>query len=739
MRAYSSYGVGFLGLVTLGLSGRFPCKAVLGSETGAGSEEIQMRNRFHHPWKYLIVLACSFGWGLATISGCAAPTDGPTKCDAEDCDDGLFCNGTETCVDDACVDGTPPCDSSLCDEATDLCAVPSGCFADDDCLDGIFCNGSEVCGVDGACELGARPCSNVESCDEDLDSCFADRDGDGVADDVDNCPDDRNANQVDNDGDGTADACDNCPANANPDQIDVDNNGIGDDCEGDQDNDGVLDETDNCQSIPNADQTNDDNDAFGNACDNCSSVDNEDQLDSDNDGVGDACDNCPNAPNPDQADSNLNDIGDACDLPGGGGGGPPGGGAICGNSVVESGEECDPPADFRCSSACRTLTPPHCGDGNVNPGETEECDAGTGGNPVESADCDADCTDRVCGDGLINQTAGEECDDGNITPGDGCDSQCRVEANAVPNDICANAIPIFNGETAYSNLNATTDGAAEPSCNFPFDDSLVGSDVWFVYEATCQGEVVISLCGSSYDTKLAVYDGAECPTTAPTVCNDDGCGVSFESRVTLVSPIVGQMYMIRVGGFQGDQGDGFVNIRCNQDVCVAGSGDCFAAEGTGSRGCEDAQCCQTTCSVDPFCCDVDWDDFCAAEAAGLCTDSFATCVAGAGSCASGHGDGESGCEDEDPQRDCCNTVCMIDPFCCIDTWDDICAQTARSACFLTCVPGAGGCFTPQPNGGPAGCEDLSCCELVCAQDQDPFCCDTTWDQSCVDRASTLCR
>jgi len=704
-----------------------------------------MHNRFHHEWKYLMVLGCSFAVGLAVIPGCGtAPLDGGDDpppgqpvCDNDgDCDDGVFCNGAETCVANACVAGSAPCDAALCDEATDSCASASGCLENADCSDGQFCNGSEVCGNDGVCVLGSRPCSNVQSCDEESGSCFADRDGDGVADGVDNCPDDRNANQADGDGDGTANACDNCPALANADQLDDNGNGIGDFCEGDQDGDGVPDIPDNCQQSPNPDQLDDDDDGLGNVCDNCPSADNVDQLDTDNDGVGDACDNCPNAPNPDQSDSDGNDIGDACDIPGGGGGGPPGGGGggpVCGDGVVEGDEECDPPVDFRCSTACRTILPPHCGDGVVNPGETEECDAGTGGDPVETADCDADCTDRVCGDGFINQTAGEQCDDGNTTPGDGCDSNCRVEANAVPNDSCANAIPISDGETAYSNLNATTDGVAEPSCNFLFDDPQIGSDVWFVYESSCQGEVVVSLCGSAYDTKLAVYEGAGCPSSAPIECSDDDCGVSFESRVTFMASSVGQMFMIRVGGFQGEQGDGFINIRCDDDVCAAGSGDCFAAGGNGSRGCDEATCCETTCDVDPFCCDVDWDDFCAAEASGLCSiDGFNTCAADAGSCASGHDDGQAGCE----LVDCCNTVCMIDPFCCVDTWDDICAQTALSACFLTCGGSSGGCFIPGGNGTP-GCDNQACCEAICTDD--PFCCDTTWDGNCVDMATTLCR
>ena len=80
-------------------------------------------------------------------------------------------------------------------------------------------------------------------------------------------------------------------------------------------------------------------------------------------------------------------------------------------------------------------------------------------------------------------------------------------------------------------------------------------------------------------------------------------------------------------------------------------------------------------------------------------------------------------------------MCMTDPFCCIDTWDDVCAQSALGACLLACGdPQSGGCFTA--NGSP-GCENMACCQTICAEDL--FCCDTEWDQTCADAAATECR
>jgi len=294
-----------------------------------------------------------------------------------------------------------------------------------------------------------------------------------------------------------------------------------------------------------------------------------------------------------------------------------------------------------------------------------------------------------------------------------------------------------DGETLFNNGGATTDGPDEPGVCDIFDYTQIGSDIWFCYQATCSDPAVVSLCGSSYDTKMAVYEGCGCPSAAPIACSDDDCGSGFESRITFQAT-VGQSYLIRIGGFEGAQGDGTLNILCGQEVCAAGSGDC--STDTGTRGCDDVDCCNTTCAVDPYCCDVEWDQLCADESAGLCAGSFAACAAGAGSCETAHDTGAAGCS----AVDCCDSVCMQDPFCCVDTWDDLCAQTALGTCLLACGSASdGGCFTA--NSSP-GCETVACCQKVCVEGDpennvtpDPFCCDTEWDQTCADTAATICR
>jgi cysteine-rich repeat protein len=70
-----------------------------------------------------------------------------------------------------------------------------------------------------------------------------------------------------------------------------------------------------------------------------------------------------------------------------------------------------------------TATEPVCGNGIVEEGE--ECDDG---NNIPGDGCDPNCRKEkppVCGNGVLEE--GEECDDGNNIPGDGCDPECKKE------------------------------------------------------------------------------------------------------------------------------------------------------------------------------------------------------------------------------------------------------------------------------------------------------------------------
>jgi len=109
---------------------------------------------------------------------CDEVADACLKVCADDagCEDGVFCNGGETCVEGHCAAGASPCDvGAFCDEVGSACSTV--CLNDAHCDDGLFCNGAETC-VEAACASGTAPCTAEETCDEDDDECNADDDDD---------------------------------------------------------------------------------------------------------------------------------------------------------------------------------------------------------------------------------------------------------------------------------------------------------------------------------------------------------------------------------------------------------------------------------------------------------------------------------------------------------------------------------------------------------------------------------
>ncbi|MBA3549878.1 MAG: DUF4215 domain-containing protein [Nannocystis sp.] len=244
---------------------------------------------------------------------------------------------------------------------------------------------------------------------------------------------------------------------------------------------------------------------------------------------------------------------------------------VCGDGVVQSGEECDDgnadDADA-CTPVCKHAT---CGDGFVQVG-VEECDDGNGDDTdmctsvcekavcgdgqvhagIEECDlgdmedtdgaCSDDCLLILCGDGVVQ--AGEECDDNNNDDTDMCTSLCK-------HAVCGDSIvQIDNEECDDGNLVQTDacintcklakcgDGVLQAGIEACDDGNMVQSDACI---NTCQ----FAKCGDGQ-----VRAGIE-------LCDDgnqlalDGC----ESDCTITPPrivfVTSQVYNGNLGGLAG--------------------------------------------------------------------------------------------------------------------------------------------------------------------------------------------
>ncbi len=123
-----------------------------------------------------------------------------------------------------------------------------------------------------------------------------------------------------------------------------------------------------------------------------------------------------------------------------------------------------------------------------------------------------------------------------------------MSAHGAPvNDECANATPIVL-DTFMTGSTVSSTGTDITSCSE--SDTY---DVWFTYTPPAPGVSIIELCGSSYDTTLAIFTGCEGIQVA---CNDDTeeCAEAYHSKIfTTISEST--TYYVRVAGYGGQTGN----------------------------------------------------------------------------------------------------------------------------------------------------------------------------------------
>jgi hypothetical protein len=158
---------------------------------------------------------------------------------------------------------------------------------------------------------------------------------------------------------------------------------------------------------------------------------------------------------------------------------------------------------------------------------------------------------------MSTATAPGNCASGDLYRGD--NTTCTLPCPPW-NDECVRATPIGNSTSLPFNcLNATTSTVGTHS---------IVKDIWFCYTATCNKTIDFSLCGTDWDTRLAVWDGCTCPPTTELAYNNDaGAGCTPNTTASKVTLVVtaGHQYLIQIGGASSSgsiPGPGVLTVTC---------------------------------------------------------------------------------------------------------------------------------------------------------------------------------
>ncbi|HYC57644.1 MAG TPA: hypothetical protein VEL28_22110 [Candidatus Binatia bacterium] len=457
--------------------------------------------------------------GLCDAAGACVTADLP---DDTPCPDSTFCDGIETCQDGTCTDSTPACNDDVactadsCNEAEDTC---SNVALDAACNDGLACNGVETCSVTLGCQSGMPiDCSDGvtctdDVCNEDTDSCV-------------NTPDDGNCdNLLFCDGDETChptmDCQDGLPPCTDAVACTVDTcNEIADTCSN-APNDLACDNGDFCDGTETCDPVFD-----------CTLGDDpcEDNVSCTNDTCDETLDSCTNVPDNGACDDFTFCNGIEVCTPAVGC--QPGPAETCDDGITCSIDSCNAvtdscdhtPDDTACSdglfcngeeacdasTGCMDSTDPPCGDAFTC--TTDSCNEDTDA-------CDSIPDDTACDDGVFCN--GEEacdassgcmdgedpCADGVACTVDGCDEKGDTCTGNVPDDSLCDNQAFCDGEEACDANSGCTDGED------PCQDSV-----------GCTTDTCIELS----DSCLNLPDDSLCNDQDP--CTIDSCSVNLDCQ-----------------------------------------------------------------------------------------------------------------------------------------------------------------------------------------------------------------
>ncbi len=335
-------------------------------------------------------------------------------------------------------------------------------------------------------------------------------------------------------------------------------------------------------------------------------------------------------------------------------------------------------------SVCQAL--PEC----CQFGWSEQC------SNVAGVFCDVCNTPDICGNG--ESEVGETCDGADFA-GETCVSQgydggvlaCAADCAALDTSGCVD----FAGSCCAPH---NSPGCSDQACV----DLVCANEPW--------------CCDQTWD-----FFCTDFATQACEICNTpDVCGNGvLDGAEACDNPDVGGETCVSQGF------DGGI-IACLDDCsgidtsgCVDFGGECCSAHD--GAGCDDATCTQQVCLQYSYCCEVEWDANCEFFANNSCE----TCGVPPG-CGNYLTEDAEVCDNLDLNGNDCTDLGFGGGFlfCSFD-----CTQYDTS----NCLADGGDCCAAH---GDPSCDDLDCAAAVC--ENQPWCCDQTWDASCALAAADLC-
>ncbi|MEY4183412.1 MAG: hypothetical protein RLZZ217_2038 [Planctomycetota bacterium] len=217
-----------------------------------------------------------------------------------------------------------------------------------------------------------------------------------------------------------------------------------------------------------------------------------------------------------------------------------------------------------------------------------------------------------------------------VNTGAGGDYQIDITGAVVTRTAtCDSSIVLGNGIFNFGNVGTSSDVEAlriglGSICGL--GNVWLSSPSWFRL-APCDGTVTVQVCPTlaSAEYSLLVYRGS-CGELEPVACADFiSCSAGGLGGSATFTATAGEQYLVAFGPITNlppggvTTSAGKITIQCTPypPSCGEGTaGSCFSPQA--GPFCDSESCCPAVCAADPFCCNVQWDNFCVQGAYAIC-------------------------------------------------------------------------------------------------------------------------